>query len=363
VQPTRITFIRIAGLAQGGGDFVRSALVWWLGEIGGFVPAWLREFLWADEHALRVEVRGDLLHIEDAGAEQAWDLSREDDADLPSSLEARLREGGGAVLVLPAAKVLRRTVELPLAAASELHAATSFLVERLTPFRLEQTCHAARPIARDKARKLVRAEMVVAPRQVLEGALSALAARGIHVSVVNIEGDTGRPPFDLIPRQSSRSRFRWTAREAWRPVLAAGLALLIIGPLTVAYRTHAEANALAAEVAEAAKVGTKAAALRARFEARATADRFISTQQGAPRAIEVLDALTKTLPDGTWVFRMDLRRGQVTLAGFSSDVPDVLQRLAAAPFTAPELTSPVVHGVAGSKSRFELRVRLKAAGP
>lgn len=339
-------------------------LAWWLGELCALVPTRLRELLVGDEHDFHVQVHGNVIHIEGGvGSSEGWNLPLEGDADLPSTLQAQLRGGGGAVLVLPAAAVLRRTVELPLAASSELCSATSFLVERLTPFRLEQACHTARLLARDKARKLVRAEMAVVPRQMLEGLLAALAARGIPLSAVRIEGDTSKPPLDFMPRQQGRSRFHWRAREAWRPVFASGLTLMAAGPLAVAYRTHAEADALAAEVANAANAGERAAALRKEVEARAAAEAFIFRRERGPRAVEVLDALTKSLPDDTWVFGMELRPGQAVLAGFSSDVPALLERLTVAPFTTPELTSPVMHGLANGKSRFELHVQLRTSEP
>jgi general secretion pathway protein L len=364
VQPSaRALFLWVAGPIRGAGNVVGAALTWWFGELRAFVPAWLRELLAGDGDDLRVRVHGNGIHIEDSQrSDAAWDLPLAGDSDLPSDLQARLRGGGGAVLLLPAAAVLRRTVELPLAASSELYSATSFLVERLSPFPLEQACHTARLLARDKARKLVRAEMAVVPRQMLEGLLAALSARCIPLSAVRIEGDTGKPPLDFLPRQR-RSRFRWQGREAWRSVLAAGLALMVVGPTAVAYRTHAEANALAADIAQVAGVGGRAAALRKEVEARAAAEAFMSTRQRRPRAIEVVDALTRTLPDDTWVFRMDLRPGQVALAGSSSDVPALLERLTVAPFAAPELTSPVVHGLAGGKSRFEIRVQVRTLEP
>jgi len=354
----------IAGRIRGAGNVAGTALTWWLGELRTFVPAALGELLAGGADDFRVQVHRNLIHVECAqGAGAAWDLPLENDGDLPSDLQARLREGAGAVLVLPAAAVLRRAVELPLAASSELHSATSFLIERFSPFRLEQACHTVRVIERDKARKLIRVEMAVVPRQMLEGLLGALSARGIPLTAIRIEGDTDKPPLDFLTRRRGGSRLRWHAREAWRPVFAAGLALTVAGPLAVAYRTHAEANALAADVAQVARVGGRAATLRTEVEARAAADAFISARLRWPRAIEIVDALTKTLPDDTWLFRMELRPGQVTIAGLSSDVPALLERLTAAPFAAPELTSPVAHGLAGGKSRFELRVQLKAPAP
>jgi general secretion pathway protein L len=354
----------LGGPFRGAVSAADAALRWWLGELRALVPARLHDMLAGDGHEFRVRVDANIVHIEAGqGADVAWDLPLEGDDDLPAELQARLRGGAGAVLLLPAAAVLRRVVELPLAAASELSSATSFLVERLSPFRLEQACHTARLVARDKARKQIRAEVAVVPRGMLEALLAALSARSIPLCAVMIEGDTGKPPLDFLPRQGARSRFQRHAREPWRPVLAAALALMVVGPLTVAYRAHAEANSLAAEVARVAGVGGRAAALRTEVEARAAADAFMSTRQRRLKAIEVLEALTRMLPDDTWVFRMEARPGQVVFAGLSSDVAALLERLTSAPFAAPELISPVAHGLPGGKSRFEVRVQVRTPEP
>jgi general secretion pathway protein L len=253
---------------------------------------------------------------------------------------------------------LRRAVELPFAAASELRAATSFLIDRLTPFRAERTYHSARLLTRDRARKLLWAELVVVPRERLDGLVTALAAHRIPVSAVRIEGEDSCD-LDFTPSQAGGTLFRVGVQEAWKPVLATGLALLIIGPLIVAYRIHIEAKALAVEVAAAEGPGRRAAALRSEVEARAAEQTFLPRRQRLPRAIEILDALTNVIPEDSWLFSMELRPGQVVLAGFSPDVPALVERLSKPPFSAPELTAPVVHGLAGGKNRFELRVQVK----
>jgi general secretion pathway protein L len=138
---------------------------------------------------------------------------------------------------------------------------------------------------------------------------------------------------------------------------------MVLGPLAVVYRTHAQADGLADEVVQAASAAQRAAVLRNEVEARAAAAAFMPKHQRWPRAIEVLDALTKALPDDTWIFRLEMRPGLVMVAGFSSNVPALLERLTASPLATPELTSPVVHGVANTKDRFELRVQLKASEP
>jgi general secretion pathway protein L len=347
-----------ADAARYAAEFVRAALRWWFGELHDLMPARIKMFFSGDGERLRVRVDNGTIHVERADATEHWEFPFEGDSEVPAPLRELLQDGAGAVLLLPRDKTLRRKVQLPLAAASELRAATSFLIDRLTPFRAEQTYHSARLLSRDRARKLLWAELVVVPRERLDGLVATLAAHRIPVSAVRIEGE-GSEDLDFTLGQAGGAWFRVRVQEAWKPVLATGLALLVLGPLVVAYRIHSEAEALAVEVAAAQGPGQRAAALRSEVEARAAEQAFLPAHQRSLRAIEVLDALTKAIPEDSWLFSMELRSGQVVLAGFSPDVPALVERLTRAPFAAPELTAPVVNGLAGGKSRFELRVQVK----
>jgi general secretion pathway protein L len=329
-----------------------------LGELHDLIPACIKMFFAGDGERLRVRINNNVIHVERADATECWEFPFEDVGDVPAPLQALLQDGAGAVLFLPVGMTLRRTVELPLAAASELRAATSFLIDRLTPFRAEQTYHSVRLLTRDKTRKLLQAELVVVPRERLDGLVAALEAHRIPVSGVRIEGENCGD-LEFAPSQTGDARFRVRIKEAWKPLLAAGLALLVMGPLVVAYRIHGEAKALAVEVASAEGPGRRAAALRSEVEARAAEQTFLPKRQRSLRAIEVLDALTKALPDPSWLFSMELRPGQAVIAGFSPDVPALVERLSKAPFANPDLTAAVVSGLAGGKGRFELRVQVK----
>ena len=148
-------------------------------------------------------MRGDVFHIE-AGP-SAYDLPMSGET-VPAALQAELRGGAGAILLLPPAVVLRRPMELPIAVAPELHSAASFLVEKLTPFPLEQACHAARLLSRDRARKTLRAEVAVTPRATLERLLAAVDAYGIPLRAIRVEGDTASPPLDFLPHHGGQAR-------------------------------------------------------------------------------------------------------------------------------------------------------------
>jgi general secretion pathway protein L len=121
------------------------------------------------------------------------------------------------------------------------------------------------------------------------------------------------------------------------------------------------AEASLAEAGSAAKVAHNASAAQAQLDTLIAAETFLPNRVRGPQPIEVLDALTRRIPDTTWVFRLEIRASEAMLSGFSSDLPALLQQLATPPLATPELASPVVQGLAGGQTRFDLRVQYAAA--
>lgn len=350
----------ISNLALPAAELSHAAFKWWFAELHDLIPTRVKTFFTGDGERLWIRIHENAIQVERADRSERWEFPIWNAGEVPASLREILRDGAGAVLFLPTNITLRRKVELPLATASELRSTTSFLIDRLTPFRAEQTYHSARLLTRDRTRKLLSAELIVVPRDKLDGIVRAVAAWGIPVSSVRVEGERG---IDLHfkPERLRTAPYSWLSQQAWKSVLAAGLALLTLGPLIVAYRIHQHAMALKVEIAAEEVNARRAVALRSEVEARGAEQAFLPMRQRSLRPIETLDALTKALPDDSWLFSMELRPGQAVLAGFSSNVPGLVERLTRPPFVGPELTAPVVNGISGGKSRFELRVQVKDA--
>src|SRR5579872_6658393 len=113
----------IAVLLREAQDTVRAFRVWWLGELRSFIPPRVQGFFAGDENHLRILALTNSLQIEGGPASnESWTLSLETGAEIPSALQAQFQGGAAATLIIPADVVLRRSIELPLAAASDLHA-------------------------------------------------------------------------------------------------------------------------------------------------------------------------------------------------------------------------------------------------
>ena|GEM_PF-4555399 len=349
-------------------EVVTAFLAWWGGELLLLTPELMRRWLVRPRDELDILLDADALRImgwQSEGGREGFRFGQGD--ELPSAARAAIRRGDRAVLYLPAAQVLRRIIELPMAAAANLREAASFQVGRVTPFKPEQVCHTTRLIARDRERKMVRIELAVVAHAVLKPVLATIESQSISLSAIRVVGDSTKPPLDFLPHQSGQFFARRGVVSIRAAVMAASVVLLMLLPFVFAYSVHAKAERLATELSATATSARHATDLRAKFDALVAGATYLPDRQHGLRAIEVLDALTRAIPDSSWLIRFELRANKVLLSGFSSDVPELLSRLAAPPFKEPELTSQVVDaqmvdGRAG-QSRFDLGVRLEAAQP
>ena len=348
-----------------GAKAIHIFLVWWMGELTQLAPRALRDWLAGHADRVSIDVRSDEICIVDSQShpERSWRVPVSDAARLPKDADTLINRSGGAILLAPEETIIRRTVDLPQAAAAEINAAISFLVARLSPYPPSDIYFAARVLWVDRARKRARAEVLIASKASIDQKLAALDALSIPIARVGVAGNSSKPPLDLVRGRRAARGVRTLFGEAWKFVALAGLALFVAGPAIAAYWAGEDAATLAQKATRSAKRNEEALKLRSDVAAIAASHAAMAALERRPRALETLQALTQTLPDNTWVFALEIEPDVAVLKGFSPDVPDLLNRLSAPPFDSPELISPIAHGLEGGKDRFELRVKLRAASP
>jgi general secretion pathway protein L len=349
--------LRLASAVEMG----RSFLQWWLGELRQTAKPVLG--LFADgRRPLNLRVTPtEILVAEPSGASLARlpiDQAGAAPAQAPELILQR-----PAVLVLPRERVLRRTIELPLAAERELEAALSFEIDRQTPFARDRVYHSACTRSRDTARKVIRVELAVAPKSGVDAALAAVEAYGLAPGRVTVEGDEADDAFNFLPRHRASRSSSWRT-EPWKAIVAAAAILLVLGSGAYAWRLHQEAKTLENKVAGLHELSRRSQAVRDAIASATTAARFLPEKEAAPRAIEIVDTLSRVLPDDAWIFDLEVTEGQVGVTGFSTDVPALIERLQHEPlFEAPQLRAPVIHGTGKKGDRFDLVVAVKRATP
>jgi general secretion pathway protein L len=354
----------LPGLGRSVGATARF-LAWWRDALSSWLPPrWRVLFGLAAERLLLVPQDGQaqLLRAGQSGLEPLADLPLPlTPAELDAVLSPRLA-GLPRWSLLPAVQVLRRPLLLPAAAAERLREVVGFEIDRQTPFTADAVYFDARITGR-RADGQLQAELVVVRRQGVDRALEQLGpvARGLAGLDV---ADAGGLPLGVNLLPPAQRVHRASPARSWNLVAAAVavLALACAGWQVLANR-RAAADAFAAQVERSAASARGVAARRQQLVDLVEGARFLQAQRAArPTTVEILDELTRLLPDSTYLEKVSIEGDQLLLIGLSPEAPGLVKVLEGSKlWTSPALTGALQMDRRTRLDRFSMTARL--AGP
>ncbi len=339
------------------GKNAKAGLLWWLNELGGMIPETIIRFFVPDEKPVQIKLSDDGSWIEIRA--DTLSETQKIDAGAYDVLNSQLQPGQKAVLLVPVSFVLQQTIELPEAAIADIQSAVSFQVERVSPFRLEQVHYVARLIRRETKNKAIIVQLSILARSRIQDVLDAITKNNVNIAAIYIDDDPSVPKLNLISNDNA-----FAGKGIWRfnlvnLVVTAGVLFLLAAIVFSAYRLHYTAESSEENAVQVANIIKRNTLLQTQIAGLAKVDDFIARRRGGLYSVEVLNNITKRMPDGSWLFSLDIRPKEVILSGFSNDVSRLIETLSSAPFSNPELISPVVYGRAGGETRFEVRIQIK----
>lgn len=306
-------------------------LQWWGGELRALVPPRWRELMAGESAELRLEVRDERLLLavaRDNAVEPLDPLALDTPAELPGALAGLLEERQRMlprVLLLPADKVLRRTLSLPPAALENLRAVVGFELDRQTPFKPDQVYFDCRVQRRDPGARQAHVELVLVPRAELDRQLERLGPVAATLAGVDTVDGEGRPlGVNLLPAER---RLRRANRRLWLNLGLGALAVLMLWLAawdTLDNRREAitELEAVVDQRrAEARQVNQLREALNDAVEGA----NFLAVQRDRqPLMVVLLAELTTLLPDDTYLERFSFDKNQLNLTGQSSQAAQLV---------------------------------------
>lgn len=350
---------------------------WWGAALATWLPDGWRRVLGVGAGRLLLQAGADDVQLRLQQGGELRDLARvpavaDDDSPIQSAaatgdplarvLSARAAELPRALL-LPAAAALRRELTLPAAAADRLRDVVGFEIDRQTPFTADAVVYDVR-VLRRRATQL-DAELVAVPRQAMEGQLLRLGPLAGTLGGVDVAGADGVPlGVNLLPPERRHRR-----PDPWR-VWNWGLAAATIVGLGLALwqvldnRTQA-ADALEQRLERDAAPARRAAAQRQQLVSLIEGQAFLDNARRArPAAVEVIDELTRRLPDGTYLEKLAIEEERLTLIGLSNEAPALIGRLQGSPlWRSPALTGALQPDPASGRDRFTLSADIGPKAP
>ncbi len=299
---------------------VASFVSWWLARVIELLPSALTKAAARPLDAVLVEASKD-------GFVTA--CLRRRGQSIPYSLGAAARLAGRKLIVLhpPAASVLVKNHAIPTLPPRQLGQMLHYEVARITPFAAEDLFWRWDARARPANRSHTDVVLTMVPRNALEAALAALDEVGLKADFVEVSA-AGR--LCLLPVDAANTRRFGT-------VLTQGLAWGCAGLAIVALLMPIGLQALALHQTDAAVAAlqptiTQIEELR-RGMAAGEAGRDILTQETdrTGDVLQTLAAVTRILPDDTFLTDFSLHDRQMTLNGRSASAPRLITGLSADP--------------------------------
>ena len=323
---------------------------WWSGELVELLPDNLQKAIMLRQQKLYVEAESDtlLLSLGNHAAQRevlrlSLDASDAEDADIP-------REVQQTIFLVPDDKVLAKRVILPAAAEENLREVLGFEMDLHTPFEAAEVYYDYTVVGRDSARQQVNVDLVYAPRDAVDALVDGAASLGIRTDVVTCRrrDNANLQPVNLLPQEKRRGR-RFDVRNL-NLALTALLAVLLVAAITIPIVQKNRAIAeVEAQVQAAAATAREGAALRQDLEKMAAASQFLVEKKASDvMIVEVIDEISRILPDHTWIARLDVSGTELQIQGQSSASSSLIKIIESSPwFENARFASPVVQ-IAGT---------------
>lgn len=352
-----------ARLWPGAGGF----LSWWGNALASWLPHRWRAKLGLTRDRLLLHPLGEELRLQWQDTDGLRDLAQVplplDGADLDRLLGNRLGDLP-RWLVLPAGSALRRPLVLPAAAADRLRDVVRFEIDRQTPFTAEDVRFDACVRERREDGQL-DVDLVAMPRARFDAVLAPLGDLRAALHGVDVADGDGVPlGVNLLPENERHAR--QSSLRGWHLGLAAlALFALIFGAWRMLDNRRATADALEASLRTSSEQARLVAAQRQQLvETVEGINTLDQARAQRPTALEVLDELSRRLPDSTYLEKLSIEGDQLVLIGLSSEASSLVAKLQGSPlWKSPALSGAVQPDQASRRDRFTLTAQLVGAAP
>jgi general secretion pathway protein L len=281
-----------------GGQFLR----WWKTHLWECVPAGLRAIARKNARPMMISLSDDAVWPERGDLAKPQRISR---TNYLSGDSARLRP---AALVIGESNGLRRKVELPLAVEERLGQVLAYELDRLTPLRADELYFDYRLLSRHATRGTCIVELIAAPKARVNEMMASAKTSGAEVTRLLLSADDVDQGVDLLRAQKTAQATTGVTR--WlTPMLLALCGLLAVA--LVAYPLFKKRQyviALQPIEASAHAEAEAASIVQRQLEKQVTEyNHLLRRKHASPIAVQVLEDMTKRLPEDTWAQTFEIK--------------------------------------------------------
>ncbi|MBL7000616.1 MAG: PilN domain-containing protein [Gammaproteobacteria bacterium] len=337
---------------------------WWIEELAGILPQSIRAVTRPDLERLLLQPNGVELIASRGTHESVEEIGRYPltEAALPPALAKEVEQLAGrsreVILCLPADKILLKTLTLPLVTETNLREVLGFEMDRQTPFSLDQVYYDHLVSKRDSKANTITLKLLVTPRIYLDELLAKLSDIGFQPHQVSIQLNNSSNQIqniNLLPQQA-RQNTRGSSHQL-NLVLALVAVLLLAGTIALPLINKKQViNTLQTRVELATSKEKIVQRLREQVEQLSTGSDFLVKKKLlTPMALEIIDELTRILPDDSWIYNLTIKDKEIQIQGFSTAAASLIPLIESSErLQNPRFRSSVTTSQGSDSEKFHL---------
>ena len=341
---------------------MRSFFHWWFQQLTSLVPASIRR-RWRSRNAtVTFFIEKDTLHLlsHDGTSQASINLGAAQKGQVgPEQLLSNHLPGnpGAFRIRLAPGEFLVRRLTLPASARAHLAEAVGYQLPKLTPFNAEQVFYACGMDGSDQDSVTDNVWLIVVPRQRIAVVLNALGLKHpgelLDVDEPPGPGESLEFVWHVLPAQAGSMG---TRRLLWMGAIA-----MLAVPLGLhvhykfkQYQTYSRTlEGLRSEVKEVARVRDRVTQVTDRLE------RLNREKRSVVAPLRVMEDLTNSLEDDTWLQNLEIKGGRLLLQGLSPTPASLIELLERRPFlNNVRFESAITQGRGQQVSRFSISADL-----
>jgi general secretion pathway protein L len=336
-------------------------LSWWKEGLLACLPESIAQYLVSSPKRILIEIRGDEVVVLEEENNNVKELERYPLAAVTKgAVLSNVGKGTATPLVLrlPASVALTKQLALPLAAEANLRQVVGFEMDRLTPFTVAKVYYAIQVLQRDTRAKRLHVQFTAVPRPHVDGLLKPLEAAGLFPDSVDVSGSN--PEINLLP-PDKRPRKGQVAQRLQEGLLILLLVLIVaMGVLPLWQQQRLITDNLMPKVEVAEQQAEEILNLRGELENSLESSRFLLQKRNEiPLMVDIMSELTRILPDGTWVERLEIKGNEIQVRGQSSQASALLALVEASElFHSATFGSPITADRRTGRDRFYLSAQI-----
>lgn len=278
--------------------------------------------------------------------------------ELKHKLSQLKAEKEDTVLIMSARYGLSKNLRLPAAAEAELDTILKFEVDRQTPFSADQVYSGYAITNKNKAENSLNLQLNVIPRKVLDPIIEGLSQLNISLNKVELE-QSNNLSINLLPEtQETKSTGLLKTINMCLFVLVLGLIALNVALPFLQVKNAIEQTDERTQ--NARKDAMEVSQFRTQWEAdNERRDSLKNKIQIRLTSAELLDELTRLIPDDTYLTRLQIRDETLNVQGESSSATQLISLIDASTlFSNTRFQSPVTTNISTGKERFQISTKI-----